>query len=165
MDLYLLRHAIALERSSDRHDFDRPLTQEGEQKLRRISRALRVLDLTFDLILSSPFIRARETAEIVAAELALRKKLKFWDALGAGGNPREVIAELRSLKPAPGSLLLVGHEPDLSTLGTLLISGVAGSSLVLKKAGFCKLTVSSLRAGRCARLDWLLTPRQMLLMS
>jgi phosphohistidine phosphatase len=170
LDLYLLRHGIAADKEDKAYksDFDRPLTPEGEQKLRRITKALRALGLTFDLILSSPYVRARETAEIVAAALALRKKLSFHDSLGADANPREFIPELAALSPAPARLLLVGHEPYLSNLTSLLISGTAKSCIRLKKGGLCKLVVEStqpLRVGRCAKLDWLLTPRQMLLMA
>jgi phosphohistidine phosphatase len=167
MELYVLRHAIAVERGSDRSksDFDRALTPEGEQKLRRVTKAMRNLELTFDLLVSSPYLRARETAEIVASAFGLRRKLQLRDSLGVDGNPRELIAELRSLTPQPTSLLLVGHEPYLSTLITLLVSGTAKSGVTLKKAGLCKLSLKTLRAGRCATLDWLLTPRQMLLMT
>jgi len=167
MDLYIFRHGIAVEPGTAGYtnDFERPLTPEGEQKLRRIIRAMRNLELSFDLILSSPYIRARETAEAVAAGFALQKKLQFRDSLGVEGNPRELIAELRGLNPAPGSLLLVGHEPYLSTLVSLLLSGAAKPCVTLKKAGLCRMTVTSIRAGRCANLEWLLTPRQMLLMT
>ena len=167
MDLYILRHGIATERGTAGYerDFERPLTPDGEKKVRRISKAMLRLELMFDLIVSSPYVRARETAEIVAATLSLTKQLDFRDSLGADGDPRELIAELTKLKPEPNRLLLVGHEPSLSTIASLLISGSPKPCLVLKKAGFCKLTVESLRVGRCAQLEWLLTPRQMLLMA
>ena len=166
MDLYILRHGIAVERGTPgfEQDFDRPLTPEGEQKLRRITKTIRQLGLSFDLIISSPYIRARETAEIVANALSLQKQLEFRDTLGADGSPPELIAELAKIKPEPGSLLLVGHEPSLSTIITLLTSGSAQPFLTLKKAGLCKISVDALRVGRCAKLDWLLTPKQMLLM-
>jgi phosphohistidine phosphatase len=167
MDLYILRHAIAVERDEEgsKNDFDRPLTSEGEQKLRRIAKAMRNLQLSFDLILSSPYVRARETAEIVAASLVLRKKLQMRDSLGVDGNPRELITEIQRLAPPPSSILLVGHEPFLSNLISLLVTGTVRSQVTLKKAGLCKLTVDAWKIGRCARLEWLLTPRQMLLMS
>ena len=167
MDLYLLRHAIAVERDAPgiRNDFERPLTPDGEQKLRRITKALRNLQLSFDLILSSPYLRARETAEMVAAALSLRKKLELRDSLGVDGNARELIVELKALAPAPESLLLVGHEPYLSTLISLLAGAGGRPCVMLKKAGLCKLAADSLKVGRCARIEWLLTPRQMLLMT
>jgi phosphohistidine phosphatase len=167
MDLYILRHAIAVERGTAGYekDFERPLTPDGEEKLRRVCKAMRNLELSFDLILSSPYVRARETAEQVSNALGLHKKLELRDSLGADDSPRELIAELARLDPAPGSLLLVGHEPGLSTTVSLLISGVAKPSISLKKAGLCKLTTEKIKVGRCATLEWLLTPRQMLLMA
>lgn len=166
MDVYILRHGIAVERGTVGYerDFDRPLTPDGEQKVRRISKAIRYLDLRFDAILSSPFVRARETAEVVAATLSLRNKVQIRDSLGADAQPRELLAELMASKPSPRSLLLVGHEPYLSTLVSLIITGTAKPCVTLKKAGLCKLSVEQLRAGRCGTLDWLLTPKQMLLM-
>lgn len=167
MDLYILRHAIAQERTAPgiKSDFDRPLTPEGEQKLRRVTKAMRNLELSFDLILSSPYVRARETAELVAAAFGISKNLKLRDNLGADGNPREFVAELAVWQPTPQTVLVVGHEPYLSTMATLLLTGALKSCITLKKAGLCKLSIESLRVGRCARLEWLLTPRQMLLMS
>jgi phosphohistidine phosphatase len=167
MDLYILRHAIAAERNTKGRDtdFERALTQEGEEKLRRVARAMRNLELSFDLILSSPYVRARQTAELVATALALRKRLELHEGLACDANPREFLVELAKRSPAPESLLIVGHEPFLSTLASLLISGTAKSCLTLKKAGLCRLSLDSLRVGRCATLEWLLTPRQMLLMA
>ena len=167
MDLYILRHAIAVERTApgQKNDFDRPLSPEGEQKLRRIVKAMRNLELSFELILSSPYVRARETAEVAASALGLRKRLQLMETLGADGNPREFLAELRGIEPLPKSLLIVGHEPYLTTLVTLLVSGAAQPCLTLKKGGLCKLKIEALRVGRCATIEWLLTPRQLLLMS
>jgi phosphohistidine phosphatase len=165
MDLFILRHAIAAEPGEFKNDFERALTPDGEQKLRRVTKAMRNLQLSFDLIISSPYVRARETAEIVAAALALGKKVQLWETLGADGNARELIAEVRALSPAPESILLVGHEPYLSSLVSLLVCGSTKACVTLKKSGLCKLTVDNLRPARCARLEWLLTPRQMLLMT
>jgi phosphohistidine phosphatase len=121
--------------------------------------------LSFDLILSSPFLRARQTAEIVAGELKLKKRLEFFDGLVPGGNPGALIHELNELKPAPENVLLVGHEPYLSRLISLLVSGGADAAIEMKKGGLCKLEAAELRPGQCARLAWLLTPSQMELMA
>jgi phosphohistidine phosphatase len=166
MELYILRHAIAVERGTAgyKSDFDRPLTPEGERKLRRITKAMRNLELSFDLILSSPYVRARETAEIVASAFSL-KKVETSDSLAPEGNLREFVVELKTRTPTPEGVLLVGHEPFLSLLISLLVSGSTKTSISLKKAGLAKLTVEGLRPGRCAQLEWLLTPRQMLLMT
>jgi phosphohistidine phosphatase len=163
MDLYLLRHAIAVERGTPgyRRDRDRPLTPEGEKKMRRIARGLQALELSFDVILSSPFVRARQTAEIVAKLFQTEDRLVFTDALAVGGDHQALIRELQDRYSKAGDVLLVGHEPSLSILISTLLGGGASLSIMLKKGGACKLSVDSLAYGRCATLEWLLAPNQL----
>jgi phosphohistidine phosphatase len=167
MNLYILRHGIAVEPGSPGYakDADRPLTPEGERKLGQISEAMEALGLAFDLILSSPYLRARQTAEIVAESLKARKQLEFSDSLVPGGSMKKLVEFLNRLQPPPGKVLLVGHEPYLSGLVSLLVAGNQGCSVVFKKGGLCKLAAESLTHGRCAALEWLLTPKQMALMA
>ena len=122
---------------------------------------MKAMELSFDLILSSPYVRARQTAEIVANVFGLAKKLEFSPALAADGNPQDLVDELKKRRGKPGSIMVVGHEPYLSRLISLLISGGTSLPITLKKGGLCKLSVDALRYGRCANLQWLLTPRQM----
>jgi phosphohistidine phosphatase len=167
MNLYLLRHGIAVEPGTAGFelDADRPLTTKGERKLHLVADAMERLELTLDLILSSPYQRARATAEIVAGVLELKKTLEFTTSLEPGGSSRELIASLKATRPAPESVLLVGHEPYLSSLISLLISGGTGVPVTMKKGGLCKLSVDSLSHGRCAVLEWLLTQRQLVIMA
>jgi phosphohistidine phosphatase len=166
MNLFLLRHGIAVERGTVgcETDADRPLTPKGERRLGQIADAMDAMGLTFSLILSSPYVRARQTAEIIADALGLKKKLEFSEALMPGGDAKALIAKLNKLDPMPENVLLVGHEPFLSELISTLTSGDPGVGIDFKKGGLCKLEVESLRHGRCATLAWLLTPRQMGLM-
>ena len=167
MNLFLLRHGIAVERGTAGFDkdADRPLTPKGERRLGRIADAMDALGLKFDLILSSPYARARQTAEIVADALGLKKKLEFSEDLTPGGNAKSLVASLNQRVPQPESVLLVGHEPFMSELIATLTSGDARVSIDFKKGGLCKLETETLRHARCATLAWLLTPRQMGLMS
>ncbi len=167
MNLYILRHGIAIERGARgfENDADRPLTLKGEERVRNIASALQSLELSFDVILTSPFLRARQTAEIVADNFKVRANLLNTDHLVPDGNPEKLLLELRRMKPTPGNALLVGHEPYLSALVSTLVSGENSLSVLLKKGGLCKLSAESLKYGRCATLEWLLTPRQMLLMT
>ena len=167
MDLYILRHGIAVEFGTPgyEHDADRPLTPEGQRKLRQIADAMEALELSFDRIISSPYLRARQTAEIVAEALDARKRLELSDTLTPGGSMKRLVELLNRLEPSPASVLLVGHEPYLSGLNSLLVSGKETFAVVMKKGGLCKLTTDSLKHGRCAALQWLLTPKQMALMS
>ena len=167
MDIFILRHGIAVEPGTPgyENDSDRPLIPKGERRLRSAAAAMEKLNLSFDLILSSPFVRARETAEIVAGELKLKRRIEFFDGLVPGGNPKALIHALNELKSAPENVLLVGHEPYLSRLISLLVSvGADATAIEIKKGSLCKLEVGELRHGQCARLAWLLTPAQMELM-
>ena len=166
MELYLLRHGLAVERGAPGFDGDsaRPLTSKGRRQLRKTAAAMRQMDLRFDLILSSPLLRAKQTAEIIAAELKLKKRLKFSNALAPGGDAAILLRQLARVKPPPEKLLLVGHEPDLSRLISLLVTGDGRLQLDFKKGGLCKLETEDLCAGKCALFAWLLTPKQMKLM-
>jgi len=157
MEIYILRHGVAAERGTPgyKKDSDRPLTKEGEDKMHQIAEAILGMELKFDLILSSPYIRAAQTAQIVANELD--EEVTFTDALIPDGNPLDLIAEINDEKPQ--RLLLVGHEPDLSRLASVLITGGSDAVIELKKGGLCKLTSDKLTFGQCATLNWLLTPR------
>jgi phosphohistidine phosphatase len=157
MEIYILRHGIATERGAPGHkkDSDRPLTPEGEDKMRQIAEAILGMELKFDLILSSPFKRAEQTANIVASELD--EEVTFTELLEPDGNALELIAEINDEKPQ--RVLLVGHEPYLSQLISVLTTGGSDAAIELKKGGLCKLTTDKLTFGRCATLNWLLTPK------
>jgi phosphohistidine phosphatase len=167
MEIFLLRHGPAVERGTRGFEDDalRPLTPKGRRQTRKTAAAMRKLGGKFDLILSSPFVRARQTAEITATELRLKPRLKFSNALAPGGPPAILLRQLAREKPAPEKILLVGHEPDLSRLVSLLAAGGAPLQLEFKKGGLCKLEAEKLCSGQCATLAWLLTPKQMKLMA
>jgi len=159
MEIYILRHGIAVNRGTPgyKKDSDRPLTTEGEEKVHQIAKAMLSMELKFDLILSSPYLRAKHTAQIVAAELD--EKVTLTDFLVPDGNALELIRELNDEKPQ--SVLLVGHEPYLSGLISVLVTGESHALIELKKGGLCKLSADRLAFGQCATLNWLLTPKQM----
>jgi phosphohistidine phosphatase len=161
MRLYLLRHGIAAQRGTRQYasDADRPLTAKGRRKLRRAAAAMRAMDLSFDVILSSPLVRARQTAELIVEALHCRHKLELTELLAPGASAAVLVRRLNQLKPQ--SALLVGHEPDLSALASRLLIGGDGLAITFKKGGLCRLSTERLRAGRCASLDWLVTPAQL----
>ncbi len=167
MNLFFLRHGVAVER--DPHSFPddsrRPLTLKGEDRVRLVCDALQALELSFDAILSSPFLRARQTAEIISGSLGLRRVLQFHPDLAPAGNPQTLLRFVNRISPKPENLLLVGHEPYLSELLSMLISGHTDASIDLKKNGLAKIELTQrLKLGRCATLNWLLTPRQLALL-
>ena len=160
MELFILRHAIAVPHGTRGYERDgeRPLTPKGEKRMKQIAEVLRALDLSFDLLLSSPLTRARQTAEIVARAFDAKTKLKFTEHLAVGGDPRALVDEVAATYGSFERVMLVGHEPYLSDLIAVLLSGEATLSITMKKGGLCKLTVDALHYGRCATLEWLLTP-------
>jgi phosphohistidine phosphatase len=163
MKFYLLRHGLAVEPGTPgfSDDSTRPLTAEGKLKMRRVARGMKSLELSFGLILSSPYIRARQTAEIVADAFKAARRLKLTETLEPGGSTRALVETIRAWQPALESVLVVGHEPYLSGLISLLVSGETGLAIVMKKGGLCRLDVNRLKHGQCAALEWLLAPKQL----
>ncbi len=161
MNLYLLRHSNAADQppKGETGDSARRLTPEGIYKARVIGRAMRRMGLTFDLVLSSPAARAQETAALVVAELKPRPTVELHGDLQIGGQLRSVGKRILKGPRPPEDVLLVGHEPDLSRIAALLLAGAHPVTLTFKKGGLCKLAVGRLRYGRCATLEWQLTPR------
>ncbi len=162
MNLYLMRHAIAEARDSSVYpdDSQRPLSAPGRRKMVKIAGGLKELGLGFDLILSSPYLRARETAEIMAKRFNLKNRLVFTDHLSPLGHADQLIAEIRA-QHAVEHLLLVGHEPYLSSLASMLLAGNTAVAITMKKGGLCCLSIADLRYAPCATLEYLLTPGQM----
>ena len=160
MNLYFLRHGKAAPRGAMGHDEKRPLTPEGENLAKRVAKGIVELGLEFDLIITSPFVRAAKTAEITACVL---KTGKLWTTpnLASEGNPRKLIDEINDNYGTLQSVMLVGHEPYMTTLMSVLLSGDQGVQIDLKKSGLAKLDVSNLRFGKCATLEWLLLPRHL----
>jgi phosphohistidine phosphatase len=161
MNLYILRHSKAEPRGGAwKSDSKRPLTTEGEKLMRLAARGMLALDLTFDLIVTSPYVRASKTAAITADVF---KTEKIWTSqnLIPDGDSARLITELNDNYASLSNVLLVGHEPYLSHLVSVLLTGDAGMQVNFKKAALCKLTVDNLRHGRCATLEWFLTAKQL----
>jgi phosphohistidine phosphatase len=139
MEIWLLRHAAAEETSESGKDSDRRLTAEGEKRARAVARGLAALDPGIERVLTSPYRRARQTADPAARELGLERGLAETRALEPGRDPQEILEEIRS-EEAEG-WLLVGHEPHLGALLGRLVAGRPLLTIPLKKAAV-------------ARLDW-----------
>jgi len=164
MELYVLRHAIAIQRGAPeiRHDSDRPLSGAGAKKMERIARGMQTLKMNPDLILSSPYLRARQTAEIVAREFEAESVLELTPLLEPGGDHEELMELLAGEYASLGRVMIVGHEPSLSELISRLLSGDEQMAVTMKKGGLCKLAIDAPHYGRCATLEWLLMPRQLI---
>ena len=160
MKLYILRHGDAVEAGDSKvKDSERPLTPKGIQRTTQLAEALEEMDVAFDAVLSSPLVRARETAEIIARELKFIGKVELTDYLTPFGSMENLVRQLTMLRPTPKNVLLVGHEPYLSGFISLLCTGGPGMGLEMKKGALCRLEVDAPVCGKCATLEWLLPPR------
>jgi phosphohistidine phosphatase len=161
MRVYLLRHGPAGSRDPSRwpDDAARPLSPRGRERTEEAVRGLARLEPAPTVILTSPLVRAEQTAKLLRQAYDGRKvSLESLDALAPGGSYRAVLQRLVSLG-TNDAVFLVGHEPDLGKLAGVLSFGAPASSLPLKKAGAVAVAFDGeVRAG-AGRLRWFLPPR------
>jgi phosphohistidine phosphatase len=145
MNCYFLRHGIAVEPDEWKgRDFDRPLTREGIERMERVARAIAELPLELDAIVTSPLLRARQTAEIVGSQLKLRDEIVEDTRLAGGFDARGLSAILAEHERAQ-AIMLVGHEPTMSaTIGR----SIGDASIELKKAALAGVAFSDASAMR-----------------
>ena len=155
-ELYLVRHAIAADRGSEwPDDTKRPLTERGINRFKEAVKGLWHLDVQLDEIYTSPLVRARQTADLLAAGLDGKPPIKLLDALAPGHTSSSVMTQLARVAKRR-RVALVGHEPELGELAAHLIG--AGRALAFKKGGICRIDLGSLTSKRAASLVWFLPP-------
>jgi len=166
MNLYIVRHAIAVDRGTPGYEDDsqRPLTETGRKKMKKITKGLERLGFQPDVILTSPYVRARDTAKILAERYGMTDKIYFSENLIPPGNFESLVFEIHE-KYDLANVALVGHEPMLSSLISWLTSGDTDARLTLKKGGVAYLSSGSLYQDGRATLEWLLTPSLMIKLS
>jgi len=156
--LYLVRHAIAEERGPEYpDDTRRPISSRGRRRMKAAARGFADLDPGVDLILTSPLVRAVQTAEILSRELS-DASLGLCPALAPDHRPEDVAGEL-GRTPSKGAIVLVGHEPDLGALAAWLLG--ANAPLPFKKGGIARIDVTRLPPGQEGTLVWMATPRML----
>lgn len=157
LELYLIRHGLAAERGPQFPDDSlRPLTSRGIAGLRKEAKALNELGIGFDLILASPLVRTRQTAEALGESLQARPAILLSDALAPAGTPAAVIQEIgRHARTA--RLALVGHEPNIGELAAHLIG--ARSRMPFKKGAICRIDFLVLPPKGVGELRWFLPPK------
>ena len=165
--LYLIRHGIAEDRENHEDDTQRPLTDEGRKKTKQVAKRLYDLGLRFDLLQTSPLVRAQQTSDIFAdvfsncpvqpsAALAPEGSFEDWLAWAS-----EWIAQ--HPQPARAALGIIGHEPDLSAWAEMLIWGESKGVLVLKKAGIIGLALPETQPWRSNGVLFLSIPPKLLI--
>jgi len=155
MILYFLRHGLAGLRSEwEGDDFGRPLTEEGISRTKKTGKTLAEMDLDIDKVITSPLIRAKHTAKIVAEKTGLEDQL-IEDERLAPGFDRNKLQEILSDYPEDEVFLLVGHEPDFSlTISSL----IRGGEIICKKGGLARVDIVD-RKLLTGQLAWLIPPK------
>ena len=182
--LYFLRHGLAGQHGDPKYKDDslRPLTAQGKKKMYRAALGMQALGLTFDAIFSSPYLRAKQTAEIVSEvykfnpSTSLRsnakhqrsiknKTIHFTENLIPPASIEELLHEVRARLPKSRNILFVGHEPHLTQMISQLLKSDTPLNIYLKKGGLCSLCITYPLGPDSAILNWLLTPAQLGLMA
>jgi phosphohistidine phosphatase len=161
LELHLVRHAIAAERGPDYpDDTQRPLTPDGAARWRRAVAGLRELGVVLDLVVTSPLVRAHETAEILVAGLRPKPRLVTSEALAPGrrvAEPVALVGKYAAQPRGPSRIALVGHEPDLGELAAKLLG--AKGLVEFKKGAICRIDVDRAMPAGPGVLRWFLPPR------
>ena len=159
MNLYILRHGIAAERGTKYPDDDlRPLTGKGIKRMRRAAVGMNVIGVAPDLIISSPLLRAIQTAEIVRNELDSPSQMAISETLSPEAHPSQIIQELVKSHSSSSGVMVVGHEPHLSGLVSYIMTGQVSWLITLKKGALCNMDISD--SGR-GHILWALAPKQL----
>jgi phosphohistidine phosphatase len=162
LEIYLIRHGLAGQFGDYDDDALRPLTPEGLKKTQKVAQRLKTLGIQFDVVLTSPYTRALQTA-IVLQSTGLVETLETLEHLQPDGEIPIVITHLKTLRKTVNRIAIVGHEPDLTHLASQLIFGQDCENLMLKKAGVIGITapIEGEIMGQC-QLFWLVPPRLLL---
>lgn len=158
-ELYFVRHAIAAERGDAwPDDSKRPLTDEGASRMRKAARGLARLDVGIDVILTSPLVRARQTADILASALDPRPSIVTIESLAPGAGYTAFVADLEK-HARKSRIAVVGHEPGLGELAARLIG--SRHAIEFKKGAVCRIDLDQIPSAGPGHLRWFLTPRML----
>ena len=154
MHLYIIRHAdaVPLGEQGIRHDEERPLTPKGEAQAEALARALGRLGVHFDALLTSPLVRARQTAERLATESVAAKECP---SLAPGRKKRQVLERIRETKG--DAVGIVGHNPDLSELVGWFV-GDKNVGIELDKSGVACVAFDGKASKGGGVLVWMVSP-------
>ncbi|MGH7832484.1 MAG: phosphohistidine phosphatase SixA [Candidatus Binatia bacterium] len=161
MKLFLLRHGIAVDDdpSGQQSDRERPLSAKGIKRMRKAAQGIARIEDSFDRIVASPYVRAVQTAGILAETLNLEDRVEEVQELALESSAERVIAKLIDYREF-NKLLVVGHQPLLGQTVSSLLTGSTGMDIEFKKGGLCCIEVDTLPA-KSAALHCLLTSKQL----
>lgn len=155
--IYVVRHGIAEERGSDWPDDDqRPLTDRGIRQIRQSARGLNRIGVVVDVVLTSPLVRARQTADVLVSVLDPAPSIRVVDSLAPGAAHATLVDDLAK-QARRRHIALVGHEPGLGATAARL-AGLK-RPLQFKKGAVCRIDLDELPPGRPGHLRWFVPPR------
>jgi phosphohistidine phosphatase len=164
MEIYILRHGIAVSRGTPGYpNDDRPLTEDGIEKMTEAALGIAKIVDKFDVVVSSPLIRALDTAGIAAEAIKYKDEIVSTKFLMPGSLPSSLFDFLGKYK-SKRSVLLVGHEPHLGILASRLL-GYDDSVIEFKKGGICRIDIDSMPPHSPGTLIWSLAPKQLRLIA
>ena len=158
--LYLVRHGVAEDYASSGRDFDRRLTDEGREKMARAARGLAALGTEIEVLVSSPLVRAVQTADEIAEAFPDARRL-VWEELACGVDEIALTARLESETPTE-NVMLVGHEPDLGELLAYFLTGrTSGFYTRVRKGSVSCMLAGGLPPSSAATFEWMMTAKQL----
>lgn len=158
IELFLVRHAVAAERGPKYPDDRlRPLTPAGSKKFAQSVPGLVEMDVVIDFVLTSPLVRARDTAMLLAAGLKPKPPVTEVEALSPGGRPQAINDAIKTHAKRYRRLAIVGHEPDLGELAARLLG--ARGNVEFKKGAVCLIEMDGATPIGPGTLRWMLTPK------
>jgi len=164
MKLILFRHGAAIDREiailQNMEDSQRPLTDKGRERTEKMAKALKDWEEKIDLIVTSPLVRAQQTAEILNRTLKIKTSVQCAE-LFPSAPPQAFAQWLKSQSNHSTCVLAVGHEPQLSVFASWALAGVVETFLDLKKSGMVCLEFESFEqiTAKSAELSWMVQPK------
>jgi len=156
-ELYLIRHGVAEERGEAwPDDTKRPLSEDGIERLKKEARGLAVIVDGFHVMLTSPLVRTRQTAEVIAAAFASKPTIVAVDSLAPGGGYQALLADLQK-QARRSRIALVGHEPGIGELAARLVG--SRHPFEFKKGAICRIDVETVPPAGPGALRWFLPPK------
>lgn len=152
-----MRHGIAEDRAASGHDADRALTDQGVHKLEKVLKRAKKAGVNPALILSSPYLRAMQTAEIAARALEYHSEIVRTERLTPHSSPPDIWAEVRAHRDEP-SLLLAGHEPLFSAAVAWMV-GSSRAMVEFRKGALVRLDFATIGPEPRGVLQWMITPK------
>jgi len=154
--LFLLRHGLAETVTRQKEDPDRSLTPQGEEQIQHAANTMKSLKASFDVLLTSPYLRARQSADIVTAKLNYKKECVTSIHLIPNADVEKTVDVIKKASKDKKNVLVVGHNPLLSRLAAMITTGGFSAPIILSTGTLCKITLKRIKFGKCAELNWII---------